>query len=140
MAPRIFITRMPFLMAEIYMYLGRAALQLGDAAGASRAADEVARRDMPYSRGFAPALRATVAVWRGDRDAARALLRQAIAGFTEAGAAHMVAVCRHRLGALLDGDEGAALRAEVDAWMAAQQIANPARMLAFLSPGFDRAP
>jgi serine/threonine protein kinase len=42
---------------------------------------------------------------------------------------------RRRRGQLIGGDEGAALVAEADAWMASQDIKNPARMADMLAPG-----
>ena len=46
------------------------------------------------------------------------------------------AAARRRLGGLLGGDEGRALIAQADAWMAGQEIRNPARMAACIAPGF----
>jgi len=45
------------------------------------------------------------------------------------------AAARRRRGQLLGGDEGAALVAEADSWMAKQDIKNPARMADMLAPG-----
>ena len=49
------------------------------------------------------------------------------------------AAARRRLGTLLGGDAGRALIAQADAWMAAQEVRNPARMAAGLAPGFPDA-
>ena len=74
---------------------------------------------------------------RGDEARCRRLLAEALA---RSEAAHMglfAAAARRRLGGLLGGDEGRALVAEADAWMASQGIRNPARMAAMLAPGFS---
>ena len=47
-----------------------------------------------------------------------------------------VALARHRLGALLGGDEGRALIMQAEQWMASQGIARPDRVLALFAPGF----
>jgi hypothetical protein len=46
------------------------------------------------------------------------------------------AAARRRLGELVGGAAGRALVEGADAWMASQQVRNPARMTNLLAPGF----
>ena len=48
-----------------------------------------------------------------------------------------VAVAGHHLGGLITGPRAAALRSHAAAFMQRQHIANPARVLGWLAPGFD---
>jgi hypothetical protein len=50
------------------------------------------------------------------------------------------AAARHRLGALQDDQDGCEARRQAEAWMAAQQIRNPAAMTRMLAPGFPDPP
>ncbi|MBC7977276.1 MAG: hypothetical protein H7138_20050, partial [Myxococcales bacterium] len=47
-------------------------------------------------------------------------------------------VARHRLGALLGGDEGTALVTGASTWMTQAGVTNPTGMLQMLAPGFGR--
>jgi hypothetical protein len=91
---------------------------------------------MIWTGAQAALLRAGVASLRGDDVSAAARLGEAIAGFDAVGIVHFAAAARRRLGELLGGDEGRALIARSDAWMAAQPVKGPARMTACLAPGF----
>jgi hypothetical protein len=79
---------------------------------------------------------ATLAYQTGDVSAAVDGLTEAISGFDSANMGHYAAGARRRLGALVRGDQGQALRAEADRWMAAQEIRNPTAMTRLLAPGF----
>jgi len=46
------------------------------------------------------------------------------------------AAARRRLGTLLGGDAGLALREAADRWMASEKIRAPARFTAIFAPGF----
>ena len=72
----------------------------------------------------------------GQPDAARVRMGEAAALFQAQEMGLHAAVARRRQGVLLGGDEGRALVAEADAWMAGQQVRNPARLAAVLAPGF----
>ena len=80
--------------------------------------------------------RAGVAACRGDLDSAASLLRDAIARLDAVRMGLFASSARRRLGELIGGDEGAALVASADAWMAGQQIRNPARLASAFAPGF----
>lgn len=103
---------------------------------AERDAARIERENMPWSNPFARLIRATVAQQEGDMHAAAEGLTAAVQGFDAADMRLYAAVCRRRLGTLLDGDEGLALRAEADRWMAAQQIRQPAAMTRLVAPGW----
>ncbi len=96
-----------------------------------------ARRGCPAMRGMAELAGASLAVAFGEEDAAVARLRGAITLLESADMATYAAVARGRLGALLGGDEGAALRAACAATLAAQHVVAPDRFAAMLAPGFD---
>ena len=74
----------------------------------------------------------------GDDEKAVNTLRQAIDLCDAAGVDLFAAAARHRLGRLLDGDEGRALVVQAETWMRAQSVREPARMAACMVPGFPR--
>jgi hypothetical protein len=102
---------------------------------ASRDARALGRIRIKVAAAYSACLLAGVAVGRGDRDRARALLTEAEAGFLALGMMLDAAASRRRRGELLGGDEGRALVASADAVMSAQGIRNPARMTAMFLPG-----
>jgi hypothetical protein len=81
-------------------------------------------------------LRAGLAACAGDRDEAVRWLREALGRTTRAESWLQVAAIRRRLGAVLGGSEGAALRADGDAWMAAEGFVSGDRMTAAFLPGW----
>jgi hypothetical protein len=94
------------------------------------------RERMPWGEALAQLLCAGVAASRADRIEAVRLLRQAVERL-EAIDMHLhAAAARRRLGELLGGAEGRDLLARADAWMAGQQIVNPARMTDMHVPAF----
>jgi hypothetical protein len=116
---------------------GRAAL----AAGGDPTLVRSARRDAralwheraPWAQALARLLEAGVAARRGDGQAA-GLLRDAAERCDAAKMRLYAAAARRRLGELTGGEEGRALVAEADKWMAGQGVANPVRMTALLVP------
>jgi eukaryotic-like serine/threonine-protein kinase len=123
----------------------RARLALATASGAVReqrlkiaekCADKIAREDMPWSNPLAQMTYAALAKQRGDTARAVAFARQACDGFEAADMALYAAAARRRLGELLNGDEGRQLIDESEAWMAKQQIKNPAAVSNLMAPGF----
>ena len=81
-------------------------------------------------------LEAAIATQSGKLERAVAQLRAAVQGFDDNGMRLYAAAARHRLGTVLGGDEGKALHAGVEAWMAEEEVADPAKMIAMLAPGF----
>ncbi len=70
----------------------------------------------------------------GDRDAAVASYRRALVGLDACDTQLYAHAVRDRLGELIDGDEGDALRAGARAWLAREGVREPDRMLAMLLP------
>ncbi len=112
----------------------RRAELLGEAAALCRKA---ARGAGTYARGWAILTEAGVAATRGDTDQAVARLRAALPLLDEAAMPIYAAVARGRLGALVGGDDGAAMIAAGEAALRAQQVAAPARFARMIAPGFD---
>jgi hypothetical protein len=105
---------------------------------AVRATRRVERAPTPVAQALWPLQAAAIAHLRGDTDGALTGLRDTIAAAENADMALHAACARRRLGGLLGGAQGRALIDDADAWMAHQDILNPARMTALFAPGFDR--
>ena len=91
---------------------------------------------MPWSDPIGLLLRAGIAAFEGRAPLALSYLHDAADRFARADMKLYVAVARRRIGALQDDEHGRALAREADAWMAGQNIRNPARMTGMLAPGF----
>jgi tetratricopeptide (TPR) repeat protein len=89
-----------------------------------------------YSHPWGSLVRACALAVRGDDVAAALALERAVHGFDATGLALFAAAARWRLGQLRGGDDGIALRSTAEAWMKDQEIAEPARMVAMIAPGF----
>ena len=89
-----------------------------------------------YARPAAALLSASILAARGRPAEARSPLEHAVIDFEAADMALHAEVARRRLGALLGGDEGRALVARADAFMARQGIKRPDRWTAIHAPGF----
>jgi serine/threonine protein kinase/tetratricopeptide (TPR) repeat protein len=105
-------------------------------ASAERDAAAMEREKMPWSEPLVSLLRAGIAARRGDRGAAVAALRGAVAGLDGAHMALYAAAARARLGELVGGAEGDALRESADTWMAVHGVLQSRAMVAMLAPGF----
>ena len=66
----------------------------------------------------------------------KALLRSSIEGFDAANMKLHAAVARHRLATLIGGDEGRALQAGCDEYMAREGVKVPAKAIEMIAPGF----
>jgi hypothetical protein len=115
-----------------------------DGARAARAlAGRLRRLRLPLARAWAPLIEAGAARVEGDDERAVRGLRAAVAALGELEVQCYAHAARARLGALLGGDEGAALRAAASTYFAAEGVASPARLEALLVPGWphpDRQP
>jgi hypothetical protein len=129
---------------DALQYNGRSALaaaRQGEPAGpllqhAERTARVLDRQRLPWADAFAAHLRAGIASIRGDEAASVSLLRRAIEGFDHGGLNLYAAASRRVLGRLVGGDEGRALIARCDDWMAGQGIRVPEKMVRACVSGF----
>jgi serine/threonine protein kinase len=104
---------------------------------AHRDVDRLERERRPWASAFAEMIRGTVAHQEGNADEAVERLSAAVNGFDAADMQLYAAGCRRRLGALLGGEKGQALRGDADRWMASQEIRNPDAMTRVIAPGFQ---
>ena len=103
---------------------------------ARSAARRIAGEGRPWSNPIALLLQAGIAEQEGRRALAVRQLHEAAGGFDRADMKLYAAVARRRIGALQDDGPGRALQREAEAWMAEQEIKNPAAMTRMLAPGF----
>ena len=141
---RSMLLRVQAIRIETNYMRGRSALAVAAADPAARRMRAIARSQrrriaaerMPWSTPIARLLQAGIAWVDGRRDAALTLLDEALGQFERADMRLYAAVTRRRLGALRDDDRGRALFDAAQAWMAAQNIRNPAALTRMLAPGF----
>jgi hypothetical protein len=100
-------------------------------------AKRLEREQTPEAQAMARLVRAGIAHAKGDACSAVRQLTEAVAGLERAEMQLFAAAARQRLGRIMGGEEGTALVAQADAWMAGQQIRNPDCMAAMLVPGFS---
>jgi hypothetical protein len=132
------------LRVEYHYMRGRCAIALAAIDGgrnrwlaAARSyARRIARERMPWSNPLARLLEAGIAAVGGDVTAADHALAEAITQFERADMELYANVARRSLGGLRDGETGRDLLRQADAWMASQQIKNPASFTRMLAPGF----
>ena len=106
---------------------------------AERYARDLQSERTAWGNAFALLVRAGAAATRGHTERALADVTEAAARLAAADMALFAAAARRCRGELLGGEEGRALVAEADAWMAAQSIKRPDRMTRMLAPGDWRA-
>jgi hypothetical protein len=145
---RSYLSRVQVMRIESLYLRARSALAMAVTDGPRRrfrsvaraAARRIAREHMPWSDPIALLVQATVAHLEGHRPVALRCLHAAADQFDAADMQLYAAVARHRIGALQDDDSGRQLKQQADAWMAAQNIRNPAAMARTLAPGFPDRP
>ncbi|HEU0029846.1 MAG TPA: protein kinase [Kofleriaceae bacterium] len=103
---------------------------------AERHVKAIERDAMPWSNALARLTRAGIAACRGDTERAVGVLREAVAALDTCGLDLHAAIARRILGEQLAGDEGRALVALADAWLAEAQVKHIGRATAMLAPGF----
>ena len=104
-------------------------------AEAERAVRALDKERAGWARPHAAMLRAALAHLRGDDAVAAAELAAAAELYDEHGMKMHAAVARGRRGALV-GEAGRGDRDAAAAWMSTQAVANPAKFMRVLSPGF----
>jgi eukaryotic-like serine/threonine-protein kinase len=102
---------------------------------AERDARRIEREKMQWAYPLAQLIRAGIAISRGKIEEAVTRLASAEEGLEAAGMSLYAAAARRRRGELIGGDRGKALVSAAEAWMNSQQVKNPVRMTAMLSPG-----
>jgi hypothetical protein len=132
------LLRIQFVRVEALHLRGRCRLACrdGDLTRVLADARAIEAQRTPWGDALAQLLRAAIAARNDDRRAAVAHLAEAAAGFDPANMALYAAAARRRRGELTDGPAGALLRARADEWLAAQNVRDPPRLLATLTPGF----
>ncbi len=143
---RSHLLRISMLFIEAYDLRGRcalaraASLPSGDSerrscvGEARRCARKLRTPRVPIADAMGLLLDAGVAALEDRIDDGVALLRRTLVAFEGARMAGHAEVARWRLGELVGGDEGAALRAQAREWMAAQQVAEPQRIVQVIAP------
>ena len=132
------LLRIQFVRVEALHLRGRCRLACrdGDLTRVLADARAIEAQRTPWGDALAQLLRAGIAARNADVRAAVAHLAEAAAGFDPASMALYAAAARRRRGELTDGPAGDLLRARADEWLATQDVRNPPRLLATLTPGF----
>jgi tetratricopeptide (TPR) repeat protein len=134
---RIEMSRVSLRLCRANCALAVAAGRPGDALESAEALGKAMARSGPdWGRPVADLVFAAAARARRREDEAAALLRRAAAGFDANEMALFAAAARWRLGRILGGDQGKALGTAAAAFMAAESIAEPVRMVRVLAPGY----
>ena len=102
---------------------------------AARDATRILHENMPWANPFARLIEAGVAYQGGATNTAARRLTEATDGFTAADMHLYAAVSRRRLGTVVGGSSGRALRAEADEYLASQEVRNPAALARVIAPG-----
>jgi predicted TIM-barrel fold metal-dependent hydrolase len=103
---------------------------------AGRCARRIERTGTRWGKPLAGLLRGALAAREGKRVEAQAILARAARDADIAEMPGHAAVARRRQGELAGGEEGAALIATANAWMAAHGVRNPDRFIGLVAPGF----
>jgi hypothetical protein len=118
-----------------------AAVRATDPRASLRAAEQDAARieseRMTWSQPIAQLIRAGIAAFRNNSNAAMRHLDIAVAAFDAADMGLFAAAARRRLGEIVGGDRGRVLIESADAWLAGQGIQNAGNMTTLYAPGFS---
>jgi hypothetical protein len=91
-----------------------------------------------YRRGYGHLSLAGAYALKDQPDVAAGHLRQAISAFERHEMESFVAASKHRLADMIGGTEGDLLREEADRYLEREGVADPARFIAMIAPGFER--
>jgi hypothetical protein len=138
-----YLRRVQFMRIEACNLRARSALAMAAAhrtagrfqAVARAEAQRIAAERMPWSDPIALMLQGGIAFLDGNRPLALRYFHDAADRFERADMRLHAAAARRRIGALQDDDNGRHLQRQAEAWMATQQIKNPAGMTRMLAPG-----
>lgn len=121
------------MLSQLHSMRGRAAIAQGDFAEARKHQKRLGKVEVATAPALARLLEVPLRLSEGNRDAGRALLNEAIVIFTETHSAHLVAACQYRLALLAEGEHREQLRADAMAWLTANQVRNPDRLVTLLT-------
>ena len=121
--------------AAIASIAGAPATQAARLAEAHKIAARLRQEKMAWTAPLAAMVEASLENASGDRPAAIATLRRAVALAEAADMSLYAAAARHQLGAAVGGDEGSLLLAHAVTAMTAQEIRSPERFATMLVPG-----
>ncbi|MEO6773987.1 MAG: protein kinase [Kofleriaceae bacterium] len=133
------LLRMCMVGVQTRYSLGRALVLAGESAHLARAAKcarELGALDTAWARCHGKTLDAGIAMRRGDRARALALLEAVAADYRAIDMAMHAHACDRVRGGALGGEVGLALTTSADAWMRARDVADPAALAGSLVPGF----
>lgn len=105
-------------------------------AEAARLARRMARESVGFPRAWSRLVMAAVMTQQGKSEHAYRHLREAIEVADAFDMEAVAASARHRLGELVAGNESDTLIASSNDWMSREKIAEPARLLDLIAPGF----
>jgi len=105
---------------------------------AAEDARKIARSSLPHTPGQAAGVRAGLAGLRGEEDARRQALEEAVAHLDAAGMSLYAAAARVQLATMLGGAAGTELQAEADAAFTREVVRDPAAFSEILVPDADR--
>jgi tetratricopeptide (TPR) repeat protein len=95
---------------------------------AERDADSMEKQYLGHAKGLARAVRAGIAMLRGDRNQAVTWLERALAVFGPYQMGAHIAAANARLGRLIEGDLGDQYRNAAEEWARQEEVRNPARL------------
>jgi serine/threonine protein kinase len=129
---RSMLLRVQDIRAETNFTIGRCALAAGDGDHADRVAKALRKDDVCYSIVWSQLVAAGAHLVRGNDDAARRKLRDAIQAAEDSDMAMCAAAARRQYGTLLGGEEGNRYISEADEFMTKEGIVSPGRMTQLL--------
>jgi serine/threonine protein kinase len=103
---------------------------------AARVADQVDRERSPWGAALAIGLRGCILAAQAQNAEAAPLMREASERLAGLDMRLLAAVARRRYGEALGGDQGAGIVAEATAWMRAQGVVAPEKVVRMYAPGF----